>query len=299
MGTIRDATLTGQETDMGDFSYVRARSLAEALALLSEPGLRSRVLAGGTDLVIQLRNGEAACERVVDVTHLPELRGIEVDGRITIGAAVTHREIVESATIQRLVPFLAHACSQIGSPQIRNVGTIGGNVANAAACADTLPVLACLDAAAIIDTLDGEHRMPVSELVTGAHQTCLPQGALIRTVVFDPPPQPERTAYLRVGRRRAMAIARLSVAAMAALDAEGRIALARIVPGATSPRFRCAASVGEMLVGQQPAPALFVEAGRRMAELFSIESGSRWSAPYKGPALAALTERALREVLAG
>jgi CO/xanthine dehydrogenase FAD-binding subunit len=117
---------------MSDFSYVRANSLGEAVALLSEPGIHSRVLAGGTDLVNQFRKGEAWCDRVVDVAHVPELRGIQDGNPIRVGAAVTHAEIAESALLQERAPILVQACQQIGSPQIRNIATIGGNVVNAA-----------------------------------------------------------------------------------------------------------------------------------------------------------------------
>ena len=282
---------------MGGFSYVRAHGLDEAVALLNEPGVHSRVLAGGTDLVRELREGQVSCDRVVDVARIPELNMIQANGQISVGASVTHSQIVDSPVLQQQVPLLVQACRQIGSPQIRNVGTIGGNVANAAACADTLPVLVCLDAEAVFITPAGEHRVRVTDLVTGAHQTCLPEGALIRAFVFDPPPARSRTTYLRVGRRRAMAIARLSLAAMGALDDARRIALIRLVPGATSAHFRRAAAVEEMLVGQEPTADLFAEAGKRMAELFTAESGARWSAPYKEPVLATLTERALKEVL--
>jgi len=283
---------------MSEFSYVRAHSLDEAVTLLNEPGLRNRVLAGGTDLVNQFRDGAVSCDRVVDVTHVPELKIIQVDSRITIGAGVTHTDIGASEVLQQQAPFLVQACRQIGSPQIRNIATIGGNVVNAAACADTLPVLVCLGAQAIIATVDGEQRVPVAELVTGAGQTNLADGSLIRAFVFDPLPAGSRTAFLRIGRRRAMSIARLSLAAAGALDQAGRISFIRLVPGAIFAHFRRVTPIEEMLIGRQPGAELFTEAGKRMAEQFMMESGGRWSAPYKERVIAVLTERALEEICA-
>lgn len=289
---------------MSDFGYVCAHSLDEAVTLLNESSVRSRVLAGGTDLLVQARTGPVNFDRVVDVTRVPELKIIEVDGHgvgrganVTIGAAVTFTQLLASPLIQSRAPLLALACRHIGSVQIRNAATLGGNVANAAACADSVPALVCLDAQAILVTRDGELRWPVAELITGTHKTKLPPGALIRAFTFEPQPDGSRAAFERIGRRRAMAIARLSLAALGARGADGRITLARLVPGAAFATFRRARAVEEMLVGQPPSEELFIAAGRRMAELFMAESGRRWSAEWKEKALAALTERALRQVV--
>ncbi|MGD8399206.1 MAG: FAD binding domain-containing protein, partial [Anaerolineae bacterium] len=236
---------------MSEFTYVRARDLEEALALLGKRGVLSRVLAGGTDLVNQLRKGEAPCDRVVDVARVPELRGIEGGDVIRIGAAVTHAEVAESDLVRKHAPFLAHACGQLGGPQIRNIATIGGNVANAAACADTLPVLVCLDAVAVVAGQDGVERVPVSDLVTGVYQVALPRGSLIQAFEFAPPPAGSRTAFQRIGRRQALSISRLSVAAMGAVDAGGQVSLLRVVPGAVASRFRRARSVEDLLLGRR------------------------------------------------
>jgi carbon-monoxide dehydrogenase medium subunit/xanthine dehydrogenase FAD-binding subunit len=192
--------------------------------------------------------------------------------------------------------LLVQACRHIGSTQIRNAATLGGNVANAAACADSVPALVCLEAQAIVATIEGEQRWPVAELITGTHKTQLPPGALIRAFTFEPP-EGSRAAFERIGRRRAMAIARLSLAALGARGADGRITLLRLAPGAAFATFRRASAVEEMLVGQAPCKELFTAAGRRMAELFMAESGRRWSAEWKEKALAALTERALQRVV--
>jgi CO/xanthine dehydrogenase FAD-binding subunit len=284
---------------MKDFSYICARSLDEAVALLNAPGLRSRVLAGGTDLMVQARGGGVDFDRVVDVTRVPELKRIEASGQVTIGAAVTFTRLIESALLQRAAPLLVQACRQIGSPQIRNAATLGGNVANAAACADSVPALVCLGAEAVIVSAAGESRCPVSDLITGTHRTQLAPGALIRAFVFDPPPPGSRTWFERIGRRQAMAIARLSVAALGSCGADGKIAQLRLVAGAAFARYRRASAVEDWLLGQAPSADVIAEAGRRMGELYAAESGRRWSAEWKVPALGAVTERALRRVVGG
>jgi CO/xanthine dehydrogenase FAD-binding subunit len=281
---------------MNEFTYVRAHSLDEAVTLLGEPGVRSRVLAGGTDLVNQFRKGEVSCDRVVDVAQVPDLKGIQDGDRIRIGAAVTHAEIAESALLQKVAPILVRACGQIGSPQIRNVATIGGNVVNAAACADTLPVLVCLEALAVVVSPAGVERVPVSDLVTDVYQIRLPPGGLIRAFEFEPAPD-SRMSFQRIGRRQALSIARLSVAALGAVDSANCVSLLRVVPGAAFARFQRATSVEDTLLGQQPTDRLIADAGQEMTRLFLQESGGRWSAQYKERAIAALTERALHEVL--
>ena len=282
---------------MSAFTYVRAHSLQEAVDFLGEPAVRSRILAGGTDLVNQFRSGEVACDRVVDIAHVPDLKVIYVNSAVRIGAAATHAEIAAHPALQERVPLLAQACRQIGSPQIRNIATIGGNVVNAAACADTLPALVCLDAKAVVVNKSGETLIPVGDLVSGVNRTTLPPDSLVEAFVFDAPPTGSRMNFQRIGRRRAMSIARLSVAAMGMLNDKGRVALLRLVPGAAFARFRRATGVEDMLLGQEPTAGGIRAAGQRMSELFMSESGGRWSAPYKEKAIAALTVRALNEVL--
>lgn len=279
--------------------YVRPATLQEALDLLNDSKYTSCILAGGTDLVNRLRSeGTSGCDRVVDVACLPELRGIrQVGGEIIIGAAVTHTEIVNSTLLQDKAPILVQACRQIGSPQIRNIATIGGNVVNAAACADTLPPLVCLDADAIVAEPGGEQRIALSDFVTGVYRTELPRGSLLRALAFTPPGGGCRSVFLRIGRRQAMSIARLSVAAMAVQETGGTISLIRLTAGAAFSRIKRISPVEEMLAGTRPSAGLVVEAGKRMVEVFLDESGGRWSAPYKEGAIAALTERALGEVL--
>jgi carbon-monoxide dehydrogenase medium subunit len=282
---------------MSDFSYVRAASLGEAVRLLGETGVHGRVLAGGTDLVNQFRRGEVSCDRVVDVARVPELRVIEGRDLIRIGAAVTHAEIAESSLLKERVPILVQACQQIGSPQIRNMATIGGNVANAAVCADTLPVLVCLEARAVVVHTGGVELVPVADLVTGVGQTLLRRGSLIQAFEFEPPPPGSRMAFRRIGRRQALSIARLSMAAVGAVGAGNRVCLLRLVPGAAFAHFRRATSVEDLLIGQEPTAERIANAGRQMVSLFLQESGSRWSALYKERTIAALTERALHKVL--
>jgi CO/xanthine dehydrogenase FAD-binding subunit len=282
---------------MERFSYVRAASVAEAVALLNEPGIRSRPLAGGTDLVLLTRAESTLCDRVVDISLIPELHRIYQEGdRVTMGAAAAFGEVIESQIVAQTAPVLIQACRQVGATQIRNMGTLGGNVANAAACADSLPALVCLDAIAHVSTLQGERAWPVAELVRGPNRTIIPAGGLLVSLSYQIPLPNSRSVFLKLGRRNAMAISRLTVAALGRLDATGRIVEARLVPGSATPqtcRFRV---VEDSLIGQAPSRDLCQSAARMTAKEMIRQAGRRWSSEFKEPALIAMTARALAQV---
>ena len=282
---------------MERFGYVRASSIAEAVTLLNEPGVRSRPLAGGTDLVLLTRAEPSLCDRVVDISLIPDLHRVyQNDDGVTIGAAATFSEVIESPIVSQTAPVLAQACQQVGAVQIRNMGTLGGNVANAAACADSLPALVCLDAVARVVTPQGEREWLVSELVRGPNRTIIPPGGLLVSLSYIVPPAGSRSVFIKLGRRNAMAISRLSVAALGRLESTGRIAEARLVPGSTTPQICRFRVVEKSLVGQMPSRDLYLSAARLAADEMTRLAGRRWSSEFKEPTLVAMTVRALAEV---
>jgi CO/xanthine dehydrogenase FAD-binding subunit len=279
-----------------NFSYACPTNIEEAMALLNEPGLHSLALAGGTDLIIELSRGSVKADRVVDINRITELKTIHENGRITVGAAVTFTEIIENPLLQSKAHLLVKACREIGSRQIRNLATMGGNVAHASISADSLPALVCLEADVIIQTAVGKICIPAAGIVSGPGQTRIPAGGLIQSFEINPLPAGSRTAFERIGRRKSMSIARLSIAALGSLGADGKIKTIRLVPGAAFAQFQRMNEVEELLMGQTPAEDLFCAAGQLMTQLYETASGKRWSAEWKGKAIAAITERALRQV---
>jgi len=283
---------------MARFGYVRARSVSEGIRLLNEPGMVSQPLAGGTDIMVYIRQAKPWFDRLVDISLLPELKTIERDGTIVrLGAAVTFSQAIESPILNQVVPFLVEACKSVGSPQVRNQGTLGGNVVNAAACADSLPPLVCLDAVAHLGSMEGERRIPVSELVVRPNQTQVRRGELLTHFSFPVPPEGARSAFIKLGRRKAQSISRLSMAAVGRTTPQGLVDFIRLTPGAATPRTMRFEQVEAMLLGQEPADLLLVEAGERVAALMVEITGRRWSTEYKEVAIKALAERALRQVL--
>ncbi len=279
---------------MERFGYVRASSIPQAIALLNEPGINSRPLAGGTDLLLLLRTDPPACDRVVDISQIPEMQRIYQDGeRVVIGASAPFSKVMAHPIILHTAAVLAQACRKVGATQIRNMGTLGGNVANAAACADSLPALVCLDATARLLTPQGEQDYAVSELVRGPNRTIIPTGGLLVSLSYVAPLPGSQSIFLKLSRRNAMAISRLTVAALGRLDAQGRIAEARLVPGSATPQICRFKKVEDSLMGHTPGRELYQVAARLTAEEMTRLAGRRWSSEFKEPALMAMTARAL------
>jgi CO/xanthine dehydrogenase FAD-binding subunit len=285
---------------MPRFEYVRPGTVEEAVALLGDPGYVSRPLAGGTDVLVYIRHEKPPFDRLVDISRVPELKVIERrNEEVVIGASVTYTEAAESSLLQEVAGVLAQACLTVGGPAIRNAGTLGGNVANAAACADSVPALVCLDAVAHLSSLAGTRALPVSDLIEGANRTGLRSGELLTHFTFPIPPAGVRHAFTKLGRRNAQAISRLSIAAMGRLDFAGRIDYVRLAPGAAMPSARRLTEVEELLLGRAPTDDLLSAAGAKTAECMIAVTGRRWSTEYKEIAIQSLAERTLRRALTG
>lgn len=267
-------------------------------------GNAARPIAGGTDLMVAARHaaedaGQPAIWRVVDISGLPEISGICVDGdEVCIGAATTHTEIEESAVVLTTAPFLAEAAATIGSRQIRNRATIGGNVMNASPAADSLPPLVALSAMATLASVRGRRRLSVSELVTGPYRTAAAPDELLLDVRFRALEPGARSAFIKVGRRRALAISRLAAAVAALFDSDARIPDIRISAGAAFPMPCRIDQAEQVLLGSVYSAELAEQAGREAARAMVSATGVRWSREYKEPVLAAIITRAIRQCAA-
>jgi CO/xanthine dehydrogenase FAD-binding subunit len=267
--------------------------------MLVEPGLDNRPLGGGTDLLVSLRyQGPQPSLRLVDISRLRELKEVRQQGkRVTAGAGLTFREIIDNELLHAAVPFLISTCSQIGGPQVRNTGTLGGNIVNAAVCADTLPVLVCLGAEVELRSTKRVRSMPVADFVLGPQQTCLEPGELLTSVSFDLPPEGTHTLFIKLGRRNAQTISRLTLAAMAHLSEDGCVDLVHIVPGAATQRVERYPQAEGLLLGLPPSRERIAGCGATLARLALGENGRRWSAEYKEAVIARLANRALSQLL--
>ncbi len=285
---------------MKPFNYISVESVDEACRLLSEHGPDASLLAGGTDLLIGLRRPSTKTPKtVLDISKLSELGGIaEADGTIVIKPLTTHSDLLHSNVLRRFAPLLSCAASTIGSPQIRSRGTIGGNIMNAAACADTVPPLVALGATVTLQSKAGSRKLDLTKLVVKPYQTLANPDELLTTIQFNKLPPDARSSFIKLGRRNALAISRLSVAAVLQIAKDGRISEARIVPGAAFPTWKRVTAAEQMLVGEKPSEKLFAAAGQKVSEEMIRETGRRWSTEYKEPVIAVLVRRALEQCAA-
>jgi carbon-monoxide dehydrogenase medium subunit len=219
---------------MHAFSYARPATLAEAVAMLAEHGPDARVLAGGTDLIIRLRDGSLAPSLVVDVKRVPELApGIRAEGgTLVIGATTVMTEIAAHPVIRRDLAGLAEAAAVVGSVQIRNRATLAGNLCNASPAADTIPALLVHGAVARVAGPDGERRVPLDDLFVRSGVTTLARGELV-TAIEIPSPAAGRiaSAHQRRTRRRGHDLASVTVAC--GVDRAGAV---RVAYGSVGPR---------------------------------------------------------------
>jgi CO/xanthine dehydrogenase FAD-binding subunit len=281
--------------------YVTAASVEEALATLASLRGTARLIAGGTDLVIQLQRGERTVRTLVDISRVPGLDEIwSEDSYVIIGAAATHSQIARSGLIQRQAPGLAEAVSHIGSPQIRNVGTIGGNVANAQPAADSSIALLALGAEAEIANLTGRQWVPLGQLfISPGVSRCDPTSEMITAFRFRSQAPREASAFERRARRRAVALPLINVAVRVLLDAEGtHVRDARIAMGPVDlVPFRATQAEAALKDQATNKDTIKAAAEAAMREAKPRTSLLRASQEYRRELIAVLTRRALERAI--
>ncbi len=282
---------------MKPFTYIAPGSVKEAVAALHENGGTARVLAGGTDLLLEWRRpGVRMPAVVVDISRIESLRRISLEGPdILLGPLATHGELMRSGVIRSGAAILASAASTIGSPQIRNRGTIGGNIMNGAPCADTVPPLIALGATVTLSSADGTRECHLSGFFNKPYATIATGEELLTQVRFPALLPGTKASFVKLARRNALSISRLSVAAVVSVDDSGLITDARIVPGAAHSVWKRTMEAENLLIGKAPSATLFAEAGRVVSAVVIKETGRRWSTEYKEPVIAALVRRTLEK----
>ncbi len=278
---------------MQEFDFYAANTLDELLRLLAQTG--GRVIAGGTDVLVQAQRGVFPASVLVDASRVRELRFIADEGdTIRIGALTTYADMLASPLLRDAAPALVMAAATVGAPQTRARGTLGGNIANASPAGDTLPPLLALDAVVRLVKQGGERVLPLTDVLRGPRQTCLEPGEIIHSVTFRRPPEPTGAAFLKLGNRQGMAIAVVNTAALLTLDGDGRIEPARVALGAVAPTPVRSTHAEAILRGQPLAEEVFQAAARAVLYDIAPISDVRGSADYRRKAAVHLTMRALR-----
>ncbi len=282
---------------MSGKQYYRPGNLEQCLDFLAENGRESVLLAGGTDVMVDMRAGEIDKSWIVDISRLPELWGIELqNGKLWIGAAVTLTELLNSKLLQEHGFALHTAALHFAARQIRNVATIGGNVAHCSPSADTLPPLLVHEAEALLAGPCARRRIPVGEVAAGTYRSALEPRELI--IGFELRPRsPFLADFQKIGRRRELVIARVNMAGLADMDEDQRMTGVRFALGSCTPVPRRFADVEALLEGSRPGRELFWEAGRLAAENMIRMSGRRPSFVYKEKAVQGLVYRMFSPLL--
>ena len=270
------------------------RSLAEAYALLADAP--HRAVAGGTDLLVQI-TGELgdAPQRVLDIWHLDELRGIRMEAKeLVIGALTTYAEIRRSPIIAEFLPAFAEAAATIGAAQIQNRGTIGGNVMNASPAGDMLPLLLACDAQLIAGRAGGERLIPVADFWPAYRRTALePTELLLRISI--PLPAGRQLRYRKVGTRRAQAISKVVMALAWQADGDTAWRSVHLALGSVAPTPVRVPATEAVLEGAAPAEATADRAAATLAGELSPIDDVRSSADYRRAVAARVLHRLLRD----
>jgi xanthine dehydrogenase iron-sulfur cluster and FAD-binding subunit A len=300
--------------------YFQPASLAEALRLLNEQGSQARVVAGGTDVLVELQRGVRPTTTLIDITRLTELKYVRLeDGIVRIGALATHNDVIASEKCVRAGLPLAQACWEIGAPQIRTRATIAGNLITASPANDTITPLMALRAEAVLTNAAGERVVPLAEFYTGFRRTAIQPGELLREIRFPALAENQRGLFIKLGLRRAQAISVIDLAIVltfgdlrSEIGASAKayespisnlqsqmIGEARIALGSVAPTIVRAPTAEAFLMGKQLTPQICEEAGRLAAGDIAPIDDVRGSAAYRVATVTTLVADGLRRIAEG
>jgi len=280
-------------------SYLFPTTVADTLAILKKYSGKARIVAGGTDLMLQINAGEQSPEVLVDITHIEELKQLKLEnGYVYIGAALTHSEIASSVLIQQYSRCLALAANEVGSPQVRNAGTIGGNVINAQPAADTALALTALHAEAEIITLNGSSWIKIPQLYEKPGiSTVDSTSQIVKSFRFKLPGRNSGTAYQRLGKCKSIALPVLCSVTVLGVT-EKVIDFVSITLGPVAPAPMHAIQAEAFLLGKHPTPEVFKEAAIiARSESHPRDSILRCSKMYRENLVTVLVENTLHQAL--
>jgi carbon-monoxide dehydrogenase medium subunit len=280
-------------------SYFQPTDLNTALSLLDEHAGRARIVAGGTDVIVELSRGIRPASTLIDITRIPGLKHVKIEsGVIALGGLATHNDIVSSTIcVDRALP-LAQACWEVGAPQLRTRATIAGNLVTASPANDTITPLIALGAELTLASVDGERTVPLSEFYEGFRKTVLRPNELIREICFPALQSSQRGLFLKLGLRRAQAISVIDIAFVVTFDGEV-VSDARIALGSLAPTIVRATAAEFFLKGKRLEPSVCREAGRLARSAVTPIDDVRGTASYRLLTLANLVAHGLGRIADG
>ncbi len=286
---------------MKSFEYYEPSTLDEASALLARLGKEASIIAGGTDLLVEIKEELRVVHHVVNIKKIPGLRDFSFDpvAGLRFGSLVNVREIETSEVVKRHYPNLATAVSLLGSIQVRNRATVVGNLCRASPSADTIPPLVADGASlTVYNGASGERSVLLEEFFTGPGRTVLEPGDIVTAIVLPAPRSTSGKAYIKHGRRRAMELATVGVAVSLEREA-GKCSDIRIVLGAVGPTVIRARKTEALLRGRVIDDALLAEAAESAMQESTPIGNVRASAAYRRDMVGVLTRRAIGHAMGG
>ena len=282
---------------MRALDYIVPESAAAAVALLNEHGETACPLAGGTDLVVDLKHSPGNIQVLVDVSGLEEFHGIEeTEKGLRIGSMVTYGEIMENPICIEKIPEVVAASHTVGAVQTRNLGTIGGNLVTCVPSADSAPALMVLDAEVTVTGTDGDRCVPIEDFFVGPRKTILEPHELLADIWIPKKMLGKPSSFSKFGLRKGQALALVNVAAALELD-KGKILEPRITLGAVAPTPIRALKAESHLAGQKPTADLIDEAAQIAVTETKPIDDFRASANYRRQLIRRLTQRVLTQSL--
>jgi carbon-monoxide dehydrogenase medium subunit len=277
------------------FEFHEPITLPEACEIMGELKDKGRPLAGGTDLLVNMKKKLIAPGNLVSLSRIEELKEIEAsNGVLKIGACVTAVELTESEVISGSFGALVGGAASLGSPLVRNMATIGGNIVTARPAADLPPALMVYGAEVVLKRSSGDRVVPLEDLLKGPGETLLGPDEILTQVLLIKPQPAAGAAYVKLGVRKTLEISLVNVAAYIGLDSQdGSIQTARVVLGAVASTPIRAPSAEKILLGEKPSDALFEDAGNEAAKDSRPIDDYRGSAEYRRDMVKILTRRAL------
>jgi carbon-monoxide dehydrogenase medium subunit len=283
-----------------EFQYVAPKTMEELTAALAEHGEKAKILCGGTDLLVAMKDGELQPECVIDINGLDTLTGIQYeDGKgLVIGAATRFEEIEQAQIVKDKYHALYQSAGAVGSPQVRTMGSIGGNSCTASPAADTPPSLIAFGAKVNLVSAKGRREMPLEEFIRGNRMTALGENEFLESIALEEPWPNSASRYHHMGLREAMEIDMVNVAVNLALEKKsGKVNQIRIVMGAVAPTPLRALKAEELLKGKSPDETLIEKAAETCAEASKPIDDFRASAAYRREIVKVLSRRAINDVL--
>ncbi len=281
---------------MGAYAYVAPQSVEEVVAILEEhasSGDRAQLLAGGTDLLVQMRTVDREPRTIVDVKKLAETNRLELGGdEIYIGAAIPSAVLFENEELKALLPGLLEASDLIGSTQIQGRATMGGNLCNSSPAGDSIPAMIAVGAICDIGNGSGGRQIPVEDFVTGVGTNVLESGELLLGLKIPRPADNSRDAYLRFIPRTEMDIAVAGAGVSVTIEADGTCSTARVGIGAVAPTALLVPAAADALIGTQLDDDALNAAGEACTAASSPITDKRGTAEYRRKVVAVLCRRA-------